>query len=50
MAELLPMKEFWPRGYNTFSMFNSTEYEIFPAQKCLNANSGWHFNIYEREK
>ena len=23
-----------PRGYKTFFMFNSTEYEIFPAHKC----------------
>ena len=23
-----------PRGYKTFSMLNSTEYEIFPAHKC----------------
>ena len=25
------------RGYKTFFMLNSTEYEIFPANKCLNA-------------
>ena len=24
----------WARGYKTFSMLNSTEYEIFPAHKC----------------
>ena len=30
-------------------MFNSTEYEIFPAYKCYNANNCWHFNIYELE-
>ena len=23
-----------PRGYKTFFMLNSTEYEIFPAHKC----------------
>ena len=26
--------ESWPRGYKTFSILNSTEYEIFPAHKC----------------
>ena len=25
---------FWARGYKTFSMLNSAEHEIFPAQKC----------------
>ena len=29
----------------TVSMLNSTEHKIDPAQKCLNANSSWHFNI-----
>ena len=24
----------WPRGYKTFSMFNSAEHEIYPAHKC----------------
>ena len=24
----------WPRGYKTFFVLNSTEYEIFPAHKC----------------
>ena len=27
-----------PRGYKTFFMLKSTEYEIFPAHKCKNAN------------
>ena len=30
-------------------MLNSTENEIFPARKYLNANNCRHFNIYERE-
>ena len=25
----------WPRGYKTFFMLNSTEHEIFPANKQL---------------
>ena len=24
----------WPRGYKTFFMLNSIEYEFFPAHKC----------------
>ena len=26
--------EFWPRGYKTYFMLNSTENETFPAHKC----------------
>ena len=39
-----------PRGYKTFFMLNSTEYEFFPVYECYNANSCWHFNIYVRKK
>ena len=34
------------RGYKTFFMLNSSEHEIYPAHKCLNANQCWHFYIY----
>ena len=40
----------WPRGHRTFSMLTSAEHEIYPAHKCLNANSCWHFNIYKHDK
>ena len=40
-----PSQEVRPRGCKTFSMLNSTEYEIFPAHKYQNANNCWHFNI-----
>ena len=33
-------------GYKTFFVLNSFEHEIFPANKYLNANDCWHFNIY----
>ena len=26
--------QIWPRGYKTFLMLNSAEYEIYPAYKC----------------
>ena len=29
---------------------NSLEPAIYPANKCLNANNCWHFNIYEQDK
>ena len=32
-----------------FFMLNSSEREIFPAHKYLNANNCWHFNIYKQE-
>ena len=28
------LEEARPRGYNTFSMLNSAEYEFYPAHKC----------------
>ena len=31
---VIPESLIWPRGYKTFCMLNSTEYEIFPAQRC----------------
>ena len=30
-------------------MLNPADHGIFPANKCLNANNCWHFNIYELE-
>ena len=30
--------------------FNLLETAIYPANKCLNANNCWHFNIYEQDK
>ena len=33
-------------GYKTFFVRNSSEYEIFSANKYENANSSWHFHIY----
>ena len=24
--------------------------DIYPANKCLNANNCWHFNIYKQDK
>ena len=39
-----------PETLKLFFMPSSTEHEIFPAQKCPNANNCWHFNIYEWEK
>ena len=35
-----------PRDYKTFFMLNSTEHEIFSANKYENANNSWHFHIY----
>ena len=35
--------------YKTFFMPNSAETEIYPANKCLNANNCWHFNIYKHD-
>ena len=29
-----PYLQPWPRGYKTFSMLNSAEQEIYPANKC----------------
>ena len=42
----------WPQGYKKFFMLNSAEHEIYPANKCLNANNQycWHFNIYKLDK
>ena len=40
----------WPRCSKTFFMLNSTEHELYPVLKCLNANNCWHFNIYEQDK
>ena len=31
-------------------MLNSTEHDIYPAQKCFNANNRCHFNIYQQDK
>ena len=39
-----------PRGYKTVFMLNSTEHEIYPAHKCLNANNCWHSNNYQHDK
>ena len=30
--------------------FKSLRCCIYPADKCLNANDCWHFNIYEQDK
>ena len=30
-------------------MLNPADHGIFPANKCLNANNCWQFNIYELE-
>ena len=32
--------------YKTCFLLNSAEHEIYPAHKCSNANSCWHFNFY----
>ena len=32
------------------SCFKSLRCCIYHANKCLNANNCWHFNIYEQEK
>ena len=37
----------WP-GPEVIKLF-STDHEIFPAQKCSNANNGLHFNMNERK-
>ena len=39
-----------PEVIKLFFMLNSTDHELVPAHKCLNANDCWHLNIYEREK
>ena len=31
-------------------MLNSIEHEIYHAHKYKNANSCWHFNIYQHDK
>ena len=33
MCSLLVELEAWPRGYNTYSMLNSAEHQIFPNVK-----------------
>ena len=30
--------------------FRTLKCLIYPANKCLNVNNGWHFNIYEQDK
>ena len=40
------LKATWPRGYKTFFMLNSTENEIFFANKYENAKNSSHFHIY----
>ena len=30
--------------------FKTQKLVIYPANKCLNANNCWHFNIYEQDK
>ena len=40
------LKATWSRGYKTFFMLNSTENEIFFANKYENANNSSHFHIY----
>ena len=44
MTQLIFINHFrvWPRGYKTFFMLNSTELEIYPADKWQNANNCWH--------
>ena len=42
----LSIHALWPRGYKTFFMLNSAEYENFSANKYENANNSWHFHIY----
>ena len=37
------IKEYRPRGYETFFMLNSIEHEIFPVHKCKNASNCWLF-------
>ena len=33
-----------------FFMLSSAETKIDPANKCLNANNCWYFNIYKQDK
>ena len=33
-------------GHVMFFMLNSSEHEIFSANKYGNANNSWHFHIY----
>ena len=33
-----------------FSFFRALRYFIYPANIFLNANTSWHFNIYEQDK
>ena len=65
---LLPsqsLSKIWPRGYKTFFVLNSTEHEIFSADKYENANIShdeyenanishenisWHFHIHKHRK
>ena len=35
--------QFWPRGYKTFFMLNSAEYEIFHANKSQITNNAKFF-------
>ena len=35
--------QFWPRGYKTFNMLNSAEYEIFHANKSQITNNAKFF-------
>ena len=30
--------------------FRSPKPLIYPADKCLNANNCWHFNVYQQDK
>ena len=33
-----------------FSCFQAVQWYIYHADKCLNANNCWHFNIYEYDQ
>ena len=44
---LLECQRTWPRGYETFSMLNSAEHEIYPAHDVrMPTIKMQHFNIY----
>ena len=42
----VPLGILGPNGYKTFLMLNSAEHEMYPANKCYDANNCRHFNIY----
>ena len=48
--QILSFKVIWPKGYKTFSMFNSVQHENLNAQKCKNIEKSVFFLGSEKPK